>query len=230
MPSIAQRLCDEIVEPVLQTTSRISAVGNCTRLMHHCPSKQDGKPTRTIIVEKKKVVNKITPRDSNIGRTVIKQLKSKETFSKKKLTDIAVNTFITGPLKCDNECVTMVRRRDNRCSCKCAHKCMNTKASVKEIQTFDTMNYMHTDKACAQCVETVSCGTQFLEKLSRALSKGSKSGIKINKPFKATPRESFKIQHNSSNFLSNNSGFSNSSVKGARRWALSQYPTRGPDF
>lgn len=229
MSNVAQKLCNEIVEPVLQTAPRISNVRNSNRLIHHWPTKKNGKPTRTIVVEKKKVINKITPRGSDAGRTVVKQLTSTESFSEKKLVDIAVNTFITGSFKCDNECVTMVRRRDNRCNCKCAHKRKNLKASPKEIQTFDTMDYMHADKACAQCIETASCGTQFLKNLSKDITKGTKSGLKINKVVRPTPNETFKFQKGSSNIL-NDSRFSNSSVKGARLWALSQYPNRGPDF
>lgn len=227
MSRVAQKLCDEIVEPVLKPSKDNATKRSSSKFLSQCPSRQDSKSTRSITIEKRKVINKLVPNDSNSSRT---KFKSKETLFKKKFTDIAVNTLITGPLRCDNDCVTMVRKRDNKCSCKCAQKRLNYKASAKQIQTFDSRHFSLTDKACAQCIETASCGTQFLEKLSGGVlkpqsstgtKKSSKDIIKINSSFK----DPYRVRQEES---TTKPAFIN--YMGARRWALSQYPTRGPDF
>lgn len=226
MSSIAQKLCDELVEPALKPSKDSTTKRSSNKFLSRSNSRPDSKSSRSIIIEKKKVINRLVPNDSNASRT---KFKSKDTLLKKKFTDIAVNTLITGPLRCDNDCVTMVRKRDNKCSCKCAQKRLNYKASAKQMQTISSRHFSLTDKACAQCIETNSCGTQFLEKLSGVLKPQNSTGtkkssidMKINSslkyPFRVRPEGSTPSKPTILNYM------------GARRWALSQYPTRGPDF
>lgn len=224
MSRVAQKLCDEIVEPALKPSKDSATKRSTSKFLSQCPSRQDSKTTRSIIIEKRKVINKLVPNDSNSSRT---KFRSKETLLKKKFTDIAVNTLITGPLRCDSDCVTMVRKRDNKCSCKCAQKRMNYKASAKQIQTSNTRNFSLTDKACAQCIETASCGTQFLEKLSGVIKPQSSTGTK------KSSKDIMKIHSSVKDRLKQEETISRPAFinyMGARRWALSQYPTRGPDF
>lgn len=230
-PTLAQKLCNEIVEPALNPSSNNITIAR-SKFMPQNQTKTDGKPTRTIVVAKKRVINKLTPHPLDSSKTVVNKLKSKETFLRKLLVDISTNTLITGPLKCDNDCITMVRRRDNNCSCKYFNKKHCSKASSKQIQTANNnrSNFLM-DKACAQYIDTVSCGTQYLGKLS-TLKVPDKSQIilkasndvcspDIRRNIKRMRAESLRSEYKSSNigfYLPN------------KRWALSQYQKRGPDF
>lgn len=238
--SIAQRLCSEIVEPVFNTPQNFSTF-NTSKKNYHSPivsAKHHRSGCRSIVAQKKKA-SKLAPRDSEGSRILLQKLKSKETLNNKLLIDAAVNTYITGPLKCDTDCVTNVRKRDARCVCKCSHgRLTNCRASAKRIQTLNNIGYFNADKACAQIVETVSCGTQFLDKLgqftnlnnlcSRTMANKETMALlitpncaRIERPcqeahFSCTNRTSVRPS-SQSNFLT-------------KRWAMSPYPVRGPDF
>lgn len=228
--SIAQRLCHEIVEPVLKS-SPIHTTPNITKKYMNYDSishQKHGSATRSIVIQKKKDVNKFLPRDTTGIRPLIK---AKETILKKKLVDVAVNTFITGPLKTDNDCVTNVRKRDNRCGCKCSHrKLASCKASAKQIQTHSNRSYLLADKACAHTVETVSCGTQFFDKLCGVHIPRDYSKEMLNKETMALlitrgpPKPKLEPCYNF------NKPMCHMNDLYAKRWALSQYPVRGPDF
>ncbi|XP_028160332.1 uncharacterized protein LOC114352796 [Ostrinia furnacalis] len=235
MSSIAQKLCDEICEESPLKHSKHSTRESCKKLnqAQASNSRYDGRPTRSIVVEKKRVVNKVVPSSScSKSKIVINKFKSKETLLKKTFVDSAQNTIITGPLRCDNDCVTMVRKRDNKGNCKCGNKRINCRVSAKEIQTFDTKNYCQLDKACAQCVETVNCGTQFLERLSsrKPLPLNMRSQAKLCNEIDTQTNEGSKENEKSRNDIICSKSKINYNFMGARRWALSQFPARGPDF
>ncbi|XP_026761343.1 uncharacterized protein LOC113520268 [Galleria mellonella] len=220
--TIAEKLCKEIVDPALKSSSKTPAEKSRHITQQTTSNRQDGRSTRSIVIEKKKEINKLIPRN-NTSAIVGNKFKSKETILKKNFVDIACNTLVTGPLRCDIDCVTMVRKRDNHCTCKCAHKRVNSKASVKQVQTYDIRNYGFTDKACTQYVETLSCGTQFLEKLTENRSRfGSKT--------KADQHSVKEPTENGPNLYININRGSNICRKIAKRWAISRYPVRGPDF
>ncbi|CAH0596272.1 unnamed protein product [Chrysodeixis includens] len=238
--SIAQRLCSEIVEPVFNTSQNFSTFNTSKKLNHHhgpTVSAKHRSGCRPVVAQKKKV-SKLPPRDTDGSHTLLQKLKSKETLLKSDLIDTAVNTLITGPLKCDIDCVTNVRKRDARCVCKCAHgRVANCKASTKRIQTLSNLGYINSDKACAQIVETVSCGTQFLEKLGHFSNQNNLSTkTMVNKEtmallLKPNSVKNEKPSQDARNTYTNrvSERVSHSHLI-AKRWAMSPYPVRGPDF
>lgn len=234
MSSIAQKLCDEICEesPQSRHNSHRKTGENNRKLYQASSSRYVGRPTRSITVEKERTINKVVPpNNSSRSKIVINKFKSKETLLKKTFVDTALNTIITGPLRCDHEAVTAVRRREYKGNCKCGNK-PNCRVSAKEIQTFDN-NYGQLDKACAHCVETVNCGTQFLERLSsrRMLSPNINSRAKLCTEVNTQTNTEVKKDYETRTrpFLGTQKS-KTSNFMGARRWALSQYNTRGPDF
>lgn len=234
MSSIARELFDEICEESPVKSSKHSTQESFKRLNPASSSRYNGRPTRSIVVEKKRVINKVVPSDSISKSRVINKFKSKETL-KKTFVDLGTNTIITGPLRSNNTCVTMVQKRDPKNVCKCNTKGLKCK-DTKEIQTFGIKNYTALDKACTQCVETVNCGTQFFERLGGRVSKEPMSD-KIRTILRSTNTQTTwspskqdvsKENESKTEFAPNKSSMYN--YMGARRWALSHYPTRGPDF
>lgn len=220
MSRIAQQLCDEIVEPPLKPSKDSIRKKSLSKLLNQCSSSQesDDETTRPIIIEKRKITSRLVPNTSKAGRT---KSKSKEIL-KKKFTDTSVNTKITGTRGCDNNCMTLLRKRDKN-NCNCGQKRLNCKSIAKQVQTFPSKDYFFlSDKACAQCIETVSCGTQFLEKqsgLSTGVRKSNKDITMIHTAYNRIKQEESTTPRTA--FLSD---------MGARRWAISRYPARGPDF
>ncbi|CAG4960119.1 unnamed protein product [Colias eurytheme] len=239
MPTVAEKLCRDLVEPVFKPSSinnnvKFKQVKKPTK----SSSNFSGKPNRAVYLEKRRVINKIIPSE-NKRPSLSKTLKSKETILKKCFVDIAVNTLATGPLRCDNYCVTMVRKRDQN-SCKCSKQKVKPKASSKIIQTLYKNSFM--DKACAQSLQKVNCGTQFLEWQSSILKSNSKRApkSKTNINF-IIPKDSLNSIHDerksSRIYINCNRKHSEPSYHnlsahclGGKRWALSNYPIRGPDF
>lgn len=238
---IAQRLCDDIVEPSLVRSSLVSVTTNTN---HDKASKRAasrsssirpmGKPTTSIIVEQKKVTN-ILPRDStnnkNRNKPALNKFRSNQKISIKQFTDIAVNTIVTGPLKCDNNCLTLVKKRNNS-SCRCNNKRVSSKADIKERVTKD--NSMYTDKACYQVIEKENRGTQFLERLSEDLKNSACSRVNAKTTSKLWSAQKKKSTLLIREFYKNSQPFSRDSplnlqYYGARRWALPN-SDRKPDF
>lgn len=239
--SIAQRLCSEIVEPVFNTPQNFSTY-KTPKKNHHSPiasAKHLRSGCRSLVVQKKKV-SKPAPRETEGSRILLQRFKSKEIINNTLLIDTAVNTYITGPLKCDTDCVTNVRKRDPRCVCKCSHgRLASCKASAKRIQTLNNIGYFNADKACAQIVETASCGTQFLDVLGH-----------FNNQNRICPRKMVNKETMALLITPNNARFERPSCQEAhfsctnrpsvrpsshsnsitKRWAMSPYPVRGPDF
>ncbi|XP_037301991.1 uncharacterized protein LOC119192266 [Manduca sexta] len=230
MSRIAQKLCDEIVEPALNPSRTNTSAVNSNKYFYNS-AKQEPKTTRSVVIEKRKVINKLLPYESGTRRNV-KTIHSKDTVLRKKYVDVGSNTYITGPLRCDNNCVTLVRRRETRCSCKIPQK-RTTKANVKQIQTLGWKNYAFTDKACARCIETVNCGTQFYDAYCNETrvpktSRNTVPTVRDIKPW-SIMQESPNVRRELSNTINRPTNLSHYYM-GGKRWALSQYPTRGPDF
>lgn len=202
MSSVAQKLCEEIVD---LDSKPSSSKGHTTRTIQPAKSapnnKYNGKTRRSLSVERKKVLNKLNVQDPQTGI----RLKFKESSFRKDFEDTAINTTVTGPLSCDYNINTNIRKREIKdCHCICSKRKV-TKLITKHIQTTTSKVKFPNDKACAQCIETSSCGTQFLNP--------------ANLRSKSCQKEQMIKPLNSGIF----------SV-GGRRWALSRYPVRGPDF
>ncbi|CAF4841461.1 unnamed protein product [Pieris macdunnoughi] len=168
-PTVAQQLCHEIVEPILKASAN-NVKSNMSRKSIKCTnSKNEAKPTHSVYIEKKRAVSKIVP----IGNTKsgINTLKARETILKKHFIDFGINTLISGPLRCDNYCVTMVRSRDQN-PCKCSQKKIHLLLEAAR----DLINQLCTK-------------------------------------FSACPNRTENANH-----------------FGGNRWALSDFPIRGPDF
>lgn len=228
MPNIAQKLCHDIVEPELKRSTK-PITGKSANKFTSSSTKRNVKPPR--FVHNHTQANSKTKISHTNGVTV---LKSKASILKS-LADTAVNTIVTGPLRCDNNCVTLVRRRDNQRSCKCGHKSPNIKASAKSIQTLLRKDFNRTDKACTHCVETATCGTQLLKNNSLpGNQKRSKSTITIKVPVGrlecSTELSPYVKRYCCHNHLQNNAVEPCLRYVTAKQWALSHYPTRGPDF
>ncbi|XP_013186010.2 uncharacterized protein LOC106131444 [Amyelois transitella] len=269
MSAIAQKLCEEIVDPVVKSTSKIpSSQVHQSKL----PSKKSstansrnrniGKPTRSVVIKKEKT-NKIVPNGSS--KTVINKFRSKETILKKDYVEIGVNTEVSGSLRCDNNCITAVRKRGpNKCggsgvtSCKCSLKRVRLKGTPKLIQTEQLHTCSLLDKACTQCVETASFGTtpfvKYDDNAPASSFKQSKTtfreptlafkesyhNMKEPRKYFYKPQHSFPGQHQSFNeyhSISKEPQRRKTDIHGSfvsyrscKRWALSQYPVRGPDF
>ncbi|XP_047034426.1 uncharacterized protein LOC124640620 [Helicoverpa zea] len=279
--SIAQRLCNEIVEPAIKpailSTSRKCMFQNpkTSSSGHRSSNTRPINPQKSINVQKRKTSSKLPTRESfgsgnflrssklkNLidtavntfvsgpqacdSRTLLQsKLKNIESESHIKpkyiLIDTAVNTLVSGPITCENHCVTNLRKRKsspaNRCACKCSlGKLNNCKASVKEIQTHHNRNYFLADKACSKIVEKASCGTQFLETLSKAIRQRRdkpKSSCKETMTVLSTRRsQGTKVRQESQhNHKKSQAANSNCSFKlSSKRWALNHFPVQGPDF
>lgn len=254
--SIAQRLCNEIVEPALQPPT-LGAFGLNTQSRRSLPQAQGSgtnrrypstaSRSRTITVPKKGAPSKFTPRDVNYTKSITRpKAKENETqVSKKTVLDKADNTPYrqnqSGTLLCDNECLTNIRKRDVRISCLCSPVKINCKASVKQIQTQNNRIHLFVDKACSQVIETVSCATQFEDMLDNASKhQQDKTKVMVNqqtmasvsscsKKSRVTRFSNESCKKNSSHSIThlNNINFS------CKRWALGRsqsHNVRGPDF
>lgn len=265
MSKIAKELCDKIVEPVNGSSSSnhdgIHHVSShphvstkISRTVYHCPKidDHDGKPKRTksIIIEKKKVVTKIPPKSSNGSKNALKRFKSSEILLKKKLADMAVNTIMSGSFRCDNQCNTLVRQRalQKTSDCKCYNKRLCNKINPI-VPKKSYSKHRLKDKACAQMIETKSCGTQFLENVRRENSTvrfkpygiATQTSIcapatievgmqSLTCPDTRSQAPTKKIELRQIQGLDNTLGANVNAATTARRWALSRYPILGPDF
>lgn len=206
MSSIAQKLCDDLVEPVLKPSSEVHKPTNSTSqsIKPIISSVHRGGVTRSIIVEKKKIVNKLNTKDS--CKPEVTRLHSKETIYKKNFRDTSVNTRLTGPFRNGGNSLSSVKKNYS-CSCKNISRKTGQKAS-KFVQTLNEKFCMHYDKACSHYVETMNCGTQFFNP-SITLSK---------------------LNTRSTGNKNSKSIISNNIITHGKRWAVSRYPARGPDF
>lgn len=217
MSTIAQKLCAKIVDPAYKTST--ANIGIETSYQRPRTTFFQNKPTRSITIEKEKVINKLVPlayKSCDKGHAVINQFKSKETILKKQFTDSGINTAKTGTLKSDNQCVTSIRKRDGnycRCSIKRNNNCQVT---TQKIQTLDRI-LTHVDRASSWYIEQSTRSTQVLDRIDETKVYSS---IGLNAG----------VAHRSANHISKNEKRSSHSIMGARRWSLSKYAPRGPDF
>ncbi|KPI98739.1 hypothetical protein RR46_10057 [Papilio xuthus] len=204
MSTIAEKLCGDIVNPVLEQSSASSHYADNSK-------SQNASPTRSILVEKRKVVNNIIPKGKSA--VVITKFKTRETVYNKVFTDKSTNTIISGPLTSNVECMTNIRKR---AICTCG-RAMIPPLDVKDVQTSKIQLYQ-ADKSCFYCSEPQSCitrSTQFFD-VSETVENNicnSKSFLKGHKPGSSRSNRPIYIDSYS-----------------AKRWALSKYPKRGPDF
>lgn len=233
MSRIARKLCNDVVDhPWKGSNDDLTLNKTTCKTVTH-----SNKPKRSITIEKKKVTNKV----SNPVKDIRHNIKSKETVSKKKIIDASVNTLVSGPLRCDNDCVTVVRKRDNKENCKCSQRSRNNPLCSIQIQTLDD-NIFHANKACSASVEMANCSTQVFDKSKCSDSTQIRSNFKMfnyNRPT-SERRETMFInnikknheltQNKYSNMINNNKPTYRNNFSGARRWALSQLPIQGPDF
>ncbi|CAH0677701.1 unnamed protein product [Spodoptera exigua] len=238
--SIAQKLCDEIVQPALGTSPKIFTTpkkclfpSSASNKYYNITQSGSGSGSRSI-TRKRQPSNITLQRKGIVTKSSLRSKDFGASNYKKVLVDTAINTKATGPLKCDHNCVTDVRRRDNHsCGCKCSQRRLpNCKSSVKQVQTFDTKNYLLADKACSQTVKTLSCGTQFLDRLSHASKRETRNEKMHNskytmKEFKARQSRNAKHMEESTIALDERT---HNVLNSARRWALNNFPVHGPDF
>lgn len=228
MPNVAQKLCHDIVEPVLkQSTANIGRVKSTNKPNNSSSTlKQNVKPTKFVHIDRK--TSSKTKALHTDGITKPSILKS--------LADTAVNTLVSGPLRCDNNCITLVRKRDHHSSCKCGNKSSKTNCKAKSIQTILNKDFSRIDRACMHCIQTATCGTQFLDKNCILGIKKTKSKSHIGLVPEIT-----RIETNLTldRYLNNQRDPCNHHVDNKmssfryvtpKRWALSNYPIRGPDF
>lgn len=205
MSSIAEKLCGDIVNPVLDQSSASSNYADSTK-------NHNENPTRSILIEKRRVVNNIIPKGKSA--VVVTKFKSRKTVYDKVFIDKAINTIISGPLTSNVECMTNIRKRST-CICGQSMKPIN---DVKDVQT-SQIQLFQADKSFYYCSATESCitrSTQFFdvtEPLEDKHTHSSRSHFNNQKP--GTSRSNRPIYIDSYS---------------ARRWALSKYPKRGPDF
>nr|XP_053615280.1 uncharacterized protein LOC128678054 [Plodia interpunctella] len=261
MSAIAQKLCEEIVDPNLNSKVASSKTAGKKSSTGSNRSKYNGRSTHSIVIKKEREVNKIVPQGSN--KTVINKFRSKETVLKKTFVDTGVNTVVSGSLRCDNDCITDVRKRDKfyfgsvKSTCKCSTKRSCKKGTPKLIQTdYYKKPYALLDKACTQCVETASFGqvtpSCFKNKSGdlKPIIKEPKLSFKESFYKMITPRKQSHVSQQSfpepqlyvdeyssiskepqrNKVEKYGSPYHNLSYRTCKRWALSQYPVRGPDF
>lgn len=223
MPSIAQKLCNDIVEPILASStidiSRCEQPRKSLKSIHGNSSIRYAKPTKSVVIEKKKIISQLEPSSNS----VISQLKSRDKILRKEFTEAGINTLISGPLRCDNNCVTNVRKRDE-CNCKIRKK-INFKGSTKQVQTLNNA-CSRSDKACTHYIDTMNTGTQFIENLNNRMRTQISNRLLLNRSNEFEPQFSFR---NTPRPSSRTNQTINLNQYG-KRWALSSYPTRGPDF
>lgn len=243
--SVAQKLCDEIVEPAFRTppnvynTSRKCLFPTTSSRRYNVPYTNSGSATRSIVIPRKRQsVNRTLQREGILNKSSFRSRDRGYEVSiyDNDLVDTAINTIVTGPLTCDQDCVTDVRKRDinnHKCACKCSHRGLpNCRLSVKQVQTVNTRKYLLADKACSQMVETMSCGTQFLERLSCASKRERRHDKRHSHNYTMADLASrqygyAKHMEESGTTLDQRAHVVMSSAK---RWALNHYPVRGPDF
>lgn len=218
MSTIAQKLCAKVVEPASKTSTANIAIETSWRRPR---TNFQNKPTRSIIIEKQKIINKLVPRASNLcdkGHAVINQFKSKETILKKLFTDTGINTTESGTPKSDSQCVTSIRKRDgNYCRCS-PRRNNNCQVTSQEIQTLDR-TLIYRDRASSRTIEQSTRSTQVLGKVDEV-----KVYCSIGLDARVAHLESNQITKSEKKIKSSHS------IMGARRWSLSKYAQRGPDF
>ncbi|CAG9567938.1 unnamed protein product [Danaus chrysippus] len=238
MPTIAQKLCQDIVVPGLKLDENVKGMASgkllSSSIRHSVKSTIS---QRSGSLDRAKLLKYEPP---NINNSKLRGNKSGVTVTKKNITNTSVNTLVSGPLKCDNNCVTSLRKRNNQGNCKCMDG--KKKVNTKETQTLLKVNYSLSDKACFQCIEQVSCGTQILDNKSNVMKQ---IGINVNslKPPTRVKEYDEDIYHSDQNsdrctfksqdrsrFSSNTSCKPNLRYISAKRWAVTNFPTRGPDF
>lgn len=227
MSTIARKLCHDIVEPILKPSSNNRRKVNSSKKSENTPNNTSNnvKPKQTFEFENKKSV-KIVP--SNKTDSSKNRVKFNENEIKTKSVNSAINTPSSGPLSRDNNSLTLIHKRNHQ------------KGISKGIQTICKKNFSISDKSCTHCVETVSCGTQFIDNLNGILKQScSKLKPKVAIQIQDS-KETFKLRRKQ--LLSNETNFKFFIEKpqisktpslryvGAKYWALSNYPTRGPDF
>ena len=235
MSTIAKKLCNDIVDPILSSSEVNDKID-----LH---ISQNDRVIPSLYSQKKKVVNKNLSHNSNTSN----RLNTTKIVLKKYFNNSAINTEISGPLRCDNNCVTVVRKRDNFVICKCNNIQQSSKHRSKQIQTIYKKSASLLDKSCTHCIETVSCGTQFFDNFNSILrSRGSNSKSKSSVTIKV--QESTKILQQSDISGKGYKGFNEDDLKkmdnkhlehdnrsdfqsaGQKQWAISTYRIRGPDF
>lgn len=238
MPTIAQKLCQDIVVPGLKLDENIKGMSSgkllSSSIRHSVKSTIS---QRSGSLDRSKLL-KYEPPHTNSSK--VRGNKSGITVSKKNITNASVNTLVSGPLRCDNNCVTSLRKRNNQGICKCMDN--KRKGSAKETQTLLKVNYSLSDKACFQCIEQVSCGTQILNNKNNVMKQ---IGINVNNLNPPTRRKEFDedIYHTDQNsdrctyksqdrskFPPTTNCKPSLRYISAKRWAVTNFPTRGPDF
>ncbi|CAH2095247.1 unnamed protein product [Euphydryas editha] len=231
MSTIARKLCHDIVEPVLKPSpndsKKLSTSENFENTFSN--SGNNVKSRQTIKFDKKKSV-KIVP--SNKTDISINKGKFSKKGIKTKSVNTAINTLNSVPISCDNNSLTLI------------HKQNHQKGISKGNQTQWKKNSSISDKSCTNCVETVSCGTQFIDNNINGLIKQSCTKLKSNivihiqdgkETYKVKRKETlaneesfkFHVEKSHMNIISKPSSLR---YVGTKCWALSNYPTRGPDF
>lgn len=238
MPTIAQKLCDDIVEPILKSSKiQNNILSNEKKNLNN----QNGRAVQSSYSQRRQVISKNQSYSSNTSHGLKKDVS-------KKYENSAINTEITGQLRCNNNCITLLRKRDNHVLCRCNNnKQSNFKLRSKEIQTINKKDCSLKDKSCTHCVETVSCGTQLFDDSNSILKKnGSRSRSKTNITIKLQESnqsltklcndikeyETF-IENNLNNIQKKQIKSYTSPISKyveGRYWAISNYPARGPDF
>ncbi|CAG9793491.1 unnamed protein product [Diatraea saccharalis] len=230
MSSVAQKLCEKIYEETSTRSFKHGIKSNTPNSVSFISSstsnRYKGRPTNSIIVEKKREINKVLPKTNAYrNKIVINKFKSKETLLKKKFVDVSSNTIKTGPLKCDNDCVTIVRRRDSKCTC--GQKRNKFLFSTKDTQTLNFKHHPTLDKASARCVSMINCAVQ--EENKHSMNKISKAKLVYDVDVQTSfNKNSMKRQMQDKSAGAPIKTNTNNMV--VRRWAISKGPARGPDF
>ncbi|KPJ17937.1 hypothetical protein RR48_07334 [Papilio machaon] len=206
MSTIAEKLCGDIVNPVLEQSSASSHYTDISK-------SQDASPTRSILIEKRKVVNNIIPKGKSA--VVITKFRSRETVYNKVFTDKSINTIISGPLTSNIECMTNIRKR---ATCTCGRVMKPLRNDVKNVQT-SKIQLCQADKSCYYCSGTESCITRCTQ-----FSDVSET-VKDNNSLR-----SYQISENPGTSRNRTCRPVYIDSQSARHWALTKYPKRGPDF
>lgn len=202
--SVADKLCNDIVEPVLKQASTRTQGPLTSSKSSKTIHPKDNRTIRSVSIHKKEEITTLGPRDHTGSRVVLNKLKSKETVYKKNFLDTAINTLVTGPLKCDNNCVTNVRTREGNYCCKCgSHRRTLVDKRAKEIQTFK--GFLFADKACGHCLIS-------------------------NMPTIDKETMVSNISAHSSHTYPRSPDYKRRILTSPRRWSVSPYRTTGPDF
>lgn len=234
--SIAQRLCNEIVEPVLQNTNLgpfvymtqskkgLASTSGSGYSRRHASNQR----SRTLSGSKRESVP-ITSLPYFTSRDFIGPIRSsiRSNGICTKRTKAANTENEDEPVMCDTECMTNVRRRD---SCKCTPTKINCKASNKKIQTMLGRNPTYVNRACSADLEIVSSGTQFQDvkdnrrKHQRdiiidldTIESSESSGLILKKSKSRRNRNESHDPHKLT-------------YHSCKRWALSRTQVQGPDF